>query len=235
MSTVELAAAAALVEAAVGYPAPLYRAIGHPVTWMGQLLGVLEKRMNSDVESFFTRRRLGVVALAILLTVCLGVTLFFLWFVSTALFGQIVTVLAATSLIAQRSMYDHVRAVAEALEREGLAAGRKAVSMIVGRNPDRLDEAGVARAAIESLAENFSDGIVAPVFWLAAAGLPGAVAYKAVNTGDSMIGHRTPRFEAFGWAAARLDDVLNIPASRLSALFIAFAAVFTGGSPVSCA
>jgi len=233
MSTVELAAAAVLVEAAVGYPAFLYRAIGHPVTWMGRLLGVLEGRMNSDSESFPTRRRLGVVALAILLTVCLGVTFFFLWFVSTALFGQIVSVLAATSLIAQRSMYDHVRAVADALEREGLAAGRKAVSMIVGRNPEQLDEAGVARAAIESLAENFSDGIVAPVFWMAAAGLPGAVAYKAVNTADSMIGHRTPRFEAFGWAAARLDDVLNIPPARLSALLIAFAAVPTGGSFVS--
>jgi len=232
MSTVELAAAAVLVEAAVGYPAPLYRAIGHPVTWMGRLLGVLETRMNSEAESFFTRRRLGVVALAILLTACLGATFFFLWFVSTALFGHVVTVLAATTLIAQRSLYDHVRAVADALEHEGLAAGRKAVSMIVGRNPEQLDEAGVARAAIESLAENFSDGIVAPVFWLTLAGLPGAVAYKAVNTGDSMIGHRTPRFEAFGWAAARLDDVLNIPASRLSAVLIALAAFFTGGSLV---
>src|ERR1700759_2536563 len=143
MSTVELAAAAVLVEAAVGYPAPLYRAIGHPVTWMGRLLGVLEGRMNSDTESFFTRRRLGVVALAILLTVCLGVTFSLQWFVSTAFFGQIVTGLMATSLIAQRSLYDHVRAVADALEREGLAAGRKAGSMIVGRNPDQVDEAGV--------------------------------------------------------------------------------------------
>jgi adenosylcobinamide-phosphate synthase len=232
MSTVELAAAAVLVEAAVGYPAPLYRAIGHPVTWMGQLLGVLEGRMNREAESFFTRRRLGVVALAILLTACVGATLSFLWFISTGVIGLAVTVLAATTLIAQRSMYDHVRAVAQALEREGLAAGRRAVSMIVGRNPDQLDEAGVARAAIESLAENFSDGIVAPVFWMAAAGLPGAVAYKAVNTCDSMIGHRTPRFEAFGWAAARLDDLINLPASRLSALFIALAAFFTGGSLV---
>lgn len=230
--TVELAAAAVLVEAAVGYPAPLYRAIGHPVTWMGSLLGTLERQMNSEIESFYTRRRLGVVALTILLTVCLGATIFLQWFISTAWFGLIVTVLVSTSLIAQRSMYDHVRAVADALEGEGLAAGRKAVSMIVGRNPDQLDEAGVARAAIESLAENFSDGIVAPVFWMAIAGLPGAVAYKAVNTGDSMIGHRTPRFEAFGWAAARLDDLLNLPASRLSALFIAVAASLTGGSPI---
>src|SRR6185437_9239696 len=111
--TVELAAAAVLVEAAVGYPAPLYRAIGHPVTWMGSLLGTLERQMNSEIESFYTRRRLGVVALTILLTVCLGATIFLQWFISTAWFGLIVTVLVSTSLIAQRSMYDHVRAVAD--------------------------------------------------------------------------------------------------------------------------
>jgi adenosylcobinamide-phosphate synthase len=231
MSTVELAAAAVLVEAAIGYPAFVYRAMGHPVTWMGRLLGLLERRMNRETDGFGRRRLAGVGALAILLAASAGAAFFFLWFVSNGLIGIVLTILAATSLIAQRSMYDHVRAVADALERDGLEAGRKAVSMIVGRNPDRLDEAGVARAAIESLAENFSDGIVAPVFWMAVAGLPGATLYKASNTADSMIGHRTPRFAAFGWAAARLDDVLNLPASRLSALFIMLAAVITGGSP----
>jgi adenosylcobinamide-phosphate synthase len=230
MSTVELAAAAVLVEAAIGYPAFVYRAMGHPVTWMGRLLGLLERRMNRETDGFGRRRLAGVGALAILLAASAGAAFFFLWFVSNGLVGIVLTVLAATSLIAQRSMYDHVRAVADALERDGLEAGRKAVSMIVGRNPDRLDEAGIARAAIESLAENFSDGIVAPVFWMAVAGLPGATLYKAANTADSMIGHRTPRFATFGWAAARLDDVLNLPASRLSALLIVLAAAFTGGS-----
>jgi adenosylcobinamide-phosphate synthase len=114
--------------------------------------------------------------------------------------------------------------VAAALEQDGLAAGRAAVAQIVGRDPQALDEAGVARAAIESLAENFSDGVVAPVFWLALAGLPGGAAYKAINTADSMIGHRTPRHEAFGFASARLDDLVNLPASRLSALLVAVAA-----------
>jgi adenosylcobinamide-phosphate synthase len=115
-----------------------------------------------------------------------------------------------------------------ALETDGLAGGRAAVSRIVGRNPERLDEAGVVRAAIESLAENFSDGVVAPAFWGALLGLPGMAAYKAVNTADSMIGHRTPRHQAFGWASARFDDVVNLPASRLAALFILMAARLTG-------
>ena len=121
--------------------------------------------------------------------------------------GLLVTALFASSLLAQRSLERHVRDVADALEHGGLAQGRKAVSMIVGRDPDRLDESAVCRAAIESLAENFSDGITAPAFWLAVGGLGGGLAYKAINTADSMIGHRTPRHEAFGWAAARLDDL----------------------------
>jgi adenosylcobinamide-phosphate synthase len=136
-----------------------------------------------------------------------------------------VLAVAGSSLLAQRSLHDHVAAVAVGLETAGLTGGRAAVSRIVGRNPERLDEAGVVRAAIESLAENFSDGVVAPVFWGAVLGLPGMAAYKAVNTADSMIGHRTPRHEAFGWASARLDDGVNLPASRLSALFILVAAL----------
>jgi adenosylcobinamide-phosphate synthase len=230
MSTVELALAAMLVEAAIGYPAFVYRAMGHPVTWMGRLLGLLDRRLNRETDSFSRRRMAGIGALAVLLAASVGAAFFFEWFISTGVIGIALTILAATSLIAQRSLYDHVRAVADALERDGLAAGRQAVSMIVGRNPERLDDAGVARAAIESLAENFSDGIVAPVFWMAVAGLPGATLYKATNTADSMIGHRTPRHQAFGCAAARLDDVLNLPASRLSALFITVAATVMGGS-----
>jgi adenosylcobinamide-phosphate synthase len=145
--------------------------------------------------------------------------------------GSLFLPLVASSLLAQRSLDDHVRAVADALERDGLRAGRAAVSMIVGRDPEALDEAGVARAAIESLAENFSDGVVAPAFWMAVAGLPGAAVYKAANTADSMIGHRTPRHLAFGWAAARFDDVVNLPASRLSALLLILAAPAGDGSP----
>jgi adenosylcobinamide-phosphate synthase len=138
-------------------------------------------------------------------------------------------------MIAQRSLHQHVARVAEALDNAGLAGGREAVSHIVSRDTKALDEAGVARAAIESLAENFSDGVVAPVLWMIIAGLPGAAIYKAVNTADSMIGHRTARFQAFGWAAARLDDLLNLPASRLSALLIIAAAAVTRGTSASAA
>jgi len=144
--------------------------------------------------------------------------------------GILFAALAASTLIAQRSLYHHVARVAAALEQDGLVAGRAAVAQIVGRDPQALDEAGVARAAIESLAENFSDGVVAPVFWMALAGLPGGAAYKAINTADSMIGHRTPRHEAFGFAAARLDDLVNLPASRLSALLVVVAAGPAGRS-----
>jgi adenosylcobinamide-phosphate synthase len=140
-------------------------------------------------------------------------------------------VLIAASFPAQRSLYDHVKAVADALDVGGLSAGRQAVSHIVGRRTSALDEAGVARAAIESLAENFSDGVVAPAFWLAVAGLIGGALYKTINTADSMIGHHTPRFESFGWASARLDDLVNLPASRLAALWIVLAALIGGVTP----
>lgn len=209
------------IEAAFGYPSRFYAAIGHPVTWIGKLIGVLDRALNREASSFVTRKVMGVLALALLLAVTIALSalvqrlcLFF------GPLGLIPLALIASTLIAQRSLYEHVARVAEGLEREGLEGGRRAVSMIVGRNPQTLDEAGVARAAIESLGENFSDGIVAPAFWLGAGGLPGIAAYKAINTADSMIGHRTPRHLAFGWAAARLDDLVNLPASRLTALLL---------------
>jgi adenosylcobinamide-phosphate synthase len=148
-------------------------------------------------------------------------------------FGLIGSALLASTLIAQRSLHDHVVRVVSALEHCGIAGARKEVSQIVGRDTQALDEAGVARAAIESLAENFSDGVVAPVCWLALGGLAGGAAYKAINTADSMIGHRTSRHEAFGWAAARLDDLANLPASRLSALLIVAAAAVSPGASAS--
>ncbi|MEZ5785405.1 MAG: adenosylcobinamide-phosphate synthase CbiB [Xanthobacteraceae bacterium] len=172
----------------------------------------------------------GVIALLVLLAVVGGAA----FGVERALlllpFGLLAVALIASSLIAQRSLHQHVARVAAALEIGGIEAGRAAVSQIVGRDPASLDEAGVARAAIESLAENFSDGVVAPVFWLMLGGLPGAALYKAVNTADSMIGHKTPRYQDFGWAAARLDDLVNLPASRLSALLLIAAAAITPGA-----
>ncbi len=224
-SNVELALSALILEAATGYPGFIYRAIGHPVTWAGALLGWLEMRLNRPSAPAGQRRTLGALSLLILIAVTIGAGMIL------HLAGIAIVVLVAATLPAQRSLHDHVRAVAIALESGGLDAGRQAVSQIVGRNPAYLDTSGVTRAAIESLAENFSDGVVAPAFWMAIAGLPGGGAYKAINTADSMIGHRSERYAAFGWAAARVDDLVNLPASRLSALLLIMAAAVIGASP----
>lgn len=228
--------AALLIEAALGYPARLYAWIGHPVTWIGALIARLDRGLNRESAAFAARRLAGLFALAILLCVTLAASLALLWLCSLAgAFALLPLALLASTLLAQRSLHEHVAAVAEGLENGGLPGGRKAVSMIVGRDPESLDEAGVARAAIESLSENFSDGIVAPAFWLGMGGLTGAVLYKAINTADSMIGHKSPRHLAFGWAAARLDDLVNLPASRLTALMLVGAAALDRQADASAA
>ena len=224
---------ALLLEAACGYPAALFRAVGHPVTWIGALIARLDRGLNRDAASPSVRRAAGFGAVLLLLAVVGGLAGGAQLLALRLLPGWAAVALlaiAAATLPAQRSLWTHVRDVADALDAGGLPGGRRAVSHIVGRDPESLDAAGVARAAIESLAENFSDGVVAPAFWCGALGLPGIAAYKAVNTADSMIGHRTPRHEAFGWAAARLDDVVNLPASRLAALWIVLAALGQPGA-----
>jgi adenosylcobinamide-phosphate synthase len=223
-----LAATALLIEAAFGYPASLYRVLGHPVTWIGALLASLEARLNHGWP--LARRAKGALTLALLLAaVALPA-----WVVQRAFGGSwaglLMLAVAASSLLAQRSLYEHVKAVADA---RGLEDARAKVAMIVGRDPAALDASGVARAAIESLAENFSDGIVAPLFWLAVAGLPGACVYKAANTADSMIGHRNARYVDFGKAAARFDDLVNLPASRLAALWLALASARGAGAALA--
>jgi len=209
-----------LVELCLGYPQALLRAIGHPITWIGMSIALLDRRLNSTKSG----RTSGIIALLTLLVIVGSLTGIIQHELLKLPFGILITALIGSALIAQRSLYLHVRDVATALERDGLAAGRAAVAHIVGRDTEALDEAGVARAAIESLAESFSDGVVAPVFWLAVAGLPGAALYKAINTADSMVGHHSERYEDFGWASARLDDLVNLPASRLSALLLIAAA-----------
>jgi adenosylcobinamide-phosphate synthase len=227
-----LTLSALLFDIIIGYPDRLVRLIGHPVSWMGALIGALDRGLNRDEATPARRRMAGTITVLILVAV-VGTIAFLLERGLLRLpFGWIAAALLASTLLAQRSLHAHVARVAAALETAGLAAGRQAVSHIVGRDAEPLDQAGVARAAIESLAENFSDGVVAPALWMAIAGLPGAAVYKAINTADSMIGFRTPRHAAFGWAAARLDDLVNLPASRLSGLLIiAAAGVTKGASP----
>jgi adenosylcobinamide-phosphate synthase len=219
-----------LAELLVGYPQRLVGAIGHPVIWIGSLIGYLDRTLNRAAWSDRRRRIMGVVALVVIVVAPVAVASALVWAFGMSPLGVVLIALVGSSMIAQRSLATHVTAVAEALEKQGLEGGRKAVSMIVGRDPERLDEAGVSRAAIESLAENFSDGVVAPAFWLAVGGLPAAVAYKAVNTADSMIGHKNEHHRAFGWASARFDDLVNLPASRLSALLIIVAALIVPGA-----
>ncbi|MBO9109903.1 MULTISPECIES: adenosylcobinamide-phosphate synthase CbiB [Agrobacterium] len=221
-----------LIERLTGYPDWLFKRIGHPVTWIGSLIALLDKKWNRESASFSQRKAAGVVALSVFL----ALTVLVAWLVQSVLLllplGLLLVAVLGASLPAQKSLEQHVEAVAIALEREGIDGGRKAVSMIVGRDPQALDEAAICRAAIESLAENFSDGIVAPSLWLGLLGLPGGAGYKAINTADSMIGHRSPRHEAFGCASARLDDLVNLPASRLSGgLFVVAAFFVKGASP----
>jgi adenosylcobinamide-phosphate synthase len=205
-------AAAMLLDAALGEPERVWSRVPHPAVLMGRTVGWLDARLNHGGR----RRAKGVAALALLVAGAWAAGAAIAWIPD----GGLLEVLAAAILLAQRSLVDHVRAVADGLRRSGLAEGRAAVAMIVGRDTAAMDEAQVARAAIESAAENLSDGVIAPAFWFAVAGLPGMAVYKAVNTADSMIGYRTPRHEAFGWAAARLDDVLNWVPARLTALLI---------------
>ncbi|RWL86684.1 MAG: cobalamin biosynthesis protein CobD [Mesorhizobium sp.] len=219
------------VERALGYPDWLFNAIGHPVTWIGRLISFLDRRLNRATDSDEIRRRQGVRALLIILLVpgLIGLGLHvLLWLIFPT--GLVIAAVLGSALLSQKSLAEHVEEVADALETGGLTLGRIAVSRIVGRDPEKLDKAGVARAAIESLAENFSDGIVAPAFWTGVGGLAGGAAYKAANTADSMIGHRTPKHEAFGRAAARFDDLINLPASRLTGLLIVLAAFLVPGA-----
>ena len=220
---IDLTAFLALVlDAAVGWPQPLYRRIGHPVGIFARIIAALERRWNVPSRSDGQRRMAGAVTVLLLLGVAGGAG----WVLQSLLVAiagpwawPLIAVLAWPGL-AQRSLYDHVRLVADALERQDLPAARATVGMIVGRDTAALDDAGVARAAIESLAESFCDGVVAPLFWLLVLGLPGIWAYKAINTADSMIGHREERWRAYGWAAARTDDAMNLIPARLSGLLI---------------
>ncbi|GLR95699.1 MULTISPECIES: adenosylcobinamide-phosphate synthase CbiB [Bradyrhizobium] len=217
-------AVAMAVDALLGWPSSLFARIGHPVTWLGWLIAAIDSAWNRASDPPALRRAAGVAgALAVIaLSVALG------WGLQSLLPSGWIQIMAvgilAWPLVALRSLRDHVAAVAAPLRDGDIAAARDAVSRIVGRDPAALDEAGIARATIESLAENASDGIVAPVFWGALLGLPGILGYKAINTLDSMIGHRSERHEAFGWAAARIDDVANfIPARVTGFLFVLLA------------
>lgn len=212
------------IDTAFGYPQALFDVVGHPVTWFGRVISAVDTFFNRLSYSFAARRLSGLL-FAVALTGSALATGFMLQSILSSPWPLLILLAVFVStLLASRSLFDHVADVAEALESNGLEGGRAAVGKIAGRDTAVLDEHGVARAAIESLAENASDGVVAPALWFLLLGLPGILAYKALNTADSMIGHRSEKYEAFGWAAAKLDDLFNLPASRLTAALFAAAA-----------
>lgn len=232
MSNPTILLLALLIDAVLGDPDWLYRAIPHPAALMGKLIDWLDQNLNNNADAPRIRRFWGVVAMVFLVGAAFTVG----WLVELMLaalpLGWLLQAVLMSTLIAQNSLYLHVRDVAMGLEIQGLQGGRDAVRHVVGRDPDTLDEPGVARAALESLAENLSDAVTAPIFWTLLLGLPGLVAYKLVNTADSMIGHRTSRHEEFGWAAARLDDLLNLVPARIAGLALCGAAALMPGRPV---
>lgn len=203
---------ALILDALFGEPRAIWDRLPHPAVLMGRLIAALDRRFNSGEE----RRLKGVLVMAGLAlgAIALGLA------IAALPFGPLWQVLIAAVLLAQRSLVQHVQAVGDAL-RLSLGDGQRTVAMIVGRDTAVLDRSGVARSAIESAAENFSDGVIAPAFWFLLGGLPGLLLYKITNTADSMIGHLTPRHREFGWAAARFDDLLNLVPARLSAVLIA--------------
>lgn len=209
--TASLLLVAMILDAVVGEPRWLWSRAPHPIVLMGRLIDWCDARFNQGAQRLNGALVMAALAAAALL---LG------WFIASLPLGWLWQILIAAVLLAQNSLVQHVEAVAEGLRRS-LEEGRREVAMIVGRDTRDLDEAAVSRAAIESAAENMSDGIIAPAFWLLIGGLPGLLLYKITNTADSMIGHRTPRHEAFGWTAARFDDVLNYIPARLTAVLIA--------------
>ncbi|PZA11306.1 cobalamin biosynthesis protein [Rhodopseudomonas palustris] len=221
---------ALVLDALIGDPDWLWKRLAHPVVLIGTMIGWLDRTLNRDDWSERTKKIAGIIAVLFLIAVAGLVGLLLEAPLRQFPGGWIVAAVLAATLIAQRSLYDHVARVRDAFATGGLTEAREKVSLIVGRDPQTLDEAGVCRAAIESSAENFSDGVVAPVFWLALLGLPGLLIYKTINTADSMIGHLTPLHRSFGWAAARLDDVLNLVPARLSGLLIALVAPIVRGS-----
>ncbi len=214
------------IDAVFGEMPFLFRHIPHPVVLVGRAVAFFDRKLNRDIRSEAARRARGVLTVVVLVGGAAAAGYVVQWLCRRSLAGNLVEILLIAVLVAQRSLYEHVTAVGVALAKGGVPAGREAVRRIVGRDPASLDRHGVARAAIESLAENFSDGVVAPVFWYLVLGLPGLFAYKTANTLDSMIGHRTPHYRAFGWAAARFDDVLNLAPARLGGLLLAAAALF---------
>ncbi len=224
-SNVVIGLIAVLLDRFVGYPDVLYRTIAHPVVWMGSIIDKLDRWLNHPGLTPLQTRIRGIFALSVLLILVLVITVPLHEILGLSFIGTCGLGLLASSFLAQKSLRQHAQAVIDGLE-QNLPEGRKAVSKIVGRDTSELDQSDVCKGTIESIAENTSDGVVAPLFWLIVAGLPGIAIYKAINTADSMIAYKTARYKEFGWFSARVDDLVNLPASRLAGALFACASCF---------
>lgn len=220
---------ALVIDRLIGDPSWLYRYLPHPVEIIGGVIADFERWSFGQVATARELFGRGRMTTLILVFASFAVGLLIQWLCLLLPFGWVILAVLMSTLLAQVSLADHVRAVADGLD-QNLAEGRDAVARIVGRDPEQLDEHGVARSAIESLAENFSDGVVAPAFYAFVLGLPGILAYKAINTADSMIGHKSERYLHFGRFTAQLDDAVNWLPARLSALLIMVGARFMPGA-----
>jgi adenosylcobinamide-phosphate synthase len=221
---------ALLLDAIVGDPDWIWRRIPHPVAWIGGLISGADKLLNFSGHRTINYVS-GLVAILALVGLAGFIGIGMRWVSAQSLAGSVAMIVLAAILLAQKSLFTHVSRVKAALDEPDIKLARRAVAMIVGRNPETLDRSAISRAAIESTAENLSDGVIAPAFWFAVAGFPGLLIYKTVNTADSMIGHRNETYRRFGWAAARLDDLLNLVPARLTAVLLALCAPAVGGSP----
>ncbi len=220
----ELALFALVLESVIGYPDRLNKRISHPVIWFGRLISYFDNRFNVKTDSDSLQKRKGFISLVIFVAIALTISLAIQGLFSLfGAFGFLLLVLVSTTGLAQLSLDTHVQRVYKDLLKKDLAAARRSVSMIVGRDPENLSEEEVTTAALESLSESFNDGVVAPAFWLVIGGLPGLAVYKIVNTADSMIGHRDEKYKNFGWASAKFDDLLNYIPARISGLLIVIA------------
>ena len=218
------------VDLAFGDMATVFRILPHPVVLAGRAIAFFDRRLNRADRSDRARQSRGIATVVILVGAAAAIGWLIAEYLRIVHYAWALEALLVAVLLAQRSLFEHVAAVGRALQADGLAAAREAVAKIVGRDPESLDEFGVARAAVESLFENFSDGVIAPAFWYLLFGLPGLFAFKTASTLDSMIGHRSPKYLHFGWAAARLDDLLNWIPARLTAVLICLAALVLPGA-----
>lgn len=221
---------ALLLDAIIGDPDWIWRRLPHPVVWMGGLIKLFDKLLNLRRNGALNVI-LGLFATLILVAIGIAGGLGLRWVSDQTLLSAAAVILFVSILLAQKSLYIHVKRVAEAMKQPDIDVARQSVAMIVGRDASQLDRPGISRAAIESCAENLSDGVIAPAFWFAVAGFPGLLVYKIINTADSMIGHKNQTYAAFGWSAARLDDVLNLVPARITGLIFVLCAPVVRGSP----